>query len=150
MIFAVGENGALGANGGLPWSWPEDRAHFDEVTRGHVVIMGRRTFDETGAPLDGRTNVVVSRTLAPRSGLRVVASLDAALALAAPLDPMPFVIGGAALFAEARPRVTRVYVTTLPLAPAADVYFHLDRSGLEVVETWSDACGARYEILEAR
>jgi dihydrofolate reductase len=150
LIFAVGENGALGHDGGLPWSWPEDRAYFERTTRGHAVIMGRRTFDETGEPLVDRTNVVVSSTMEPRPGLRIVRSLDEAITLARRADPMPFVIGGVRLFEEALPHATRVHVTTLPLAPAADVYFHLDRTGFEVLETWRDAGGARYEVLARR
>src|SRR5580704_2739688 len=123
-IFALGTNDALGRGGALPWSYPEDARYFDEVTKGHAVIMGRRTWDERGAPLVDRQNVVVSRTLAPVAGLRVASRLEDALTMAYALDVTPFVIGGAALFAEAMPKVTRVYLTRVPEAPEADNFFH--------------------------
>ncbi len=125
-IFALGENDALGLRGGLPWSYPEDSKYFDDVTTGHAVIMGRRTWEERGEPLAGRENIVVSKALAGATGARVVPQLTEALALAYSLDRDPFVIGGAALFKEAMPLVTRVYLTRIPASPEADTVFHFD------------------------
>lgn len=150
MILAVAENGALGLGGDLPWDEPEDRAFFQETTRGHAVVMGRRTFDETGEPLEGRTNIVVSRSMPPRPGVVVVPDLDAALEAAWAVDPQPFVIGGAQLFHAVLPKVTRIYLTEIPGAPAADVYFVFDRTPFVVRADRRSPAGLRYLTLERR
>lgn len=152
LILALGANGALGRGGQLPWSEPEDREHFERTTRGHVVIMGRRTWEEEGRPLPDRTNIVVSRSFVPPAGSGVLAAetLDDALALAWTVDPEPFVIGGARMFEEALPKATRIYLTEIPSAPDADVFFALDRSGFRVVEERAGARGLRFLVLEPR
>lgn len=151
MILALGRNGALGRDGKLPWSHPEDRAHFERTTQGHVVIMGRRTWEEERRPLPDRVNVVVSRSFTRPSDDRsvlVARSLEEALALAWDIDEEPFVIGGSRLFAEAMPLVTRIYLTEIPEAPDADVFFELDRTGFAVVNERTGEGGLRYLILE--
>lgn len=91
MIVACSENGVIGAKGDLPWHLPGDLKHFMRSTKGHVVIMGRKTFESLDKPLPGRLNVVVSSSLAPRGfvidslkegkieGYTVVGSLDEAI-----------------------------------------------------------------------
>src|SRR6185436_19370196 len=61
LVAAVAENGVIGANGKLPWHLPEDLRHFKQVTMGHPVIMGRKTWESVGKPLPNRTNIVISR-----------------------------------------------------------------------------------------
>jgi dihydrofolate reductase len=148
MILALGSNGALGRAGKVPWSYPEDRAHFARTTRGHVVIMGRRTWEEEGRPLADRTNIVVSRSFVAPTGVHAARSLDEALSIAWSLDDEPFVIGGAQLFAAAMPRVTRIYLTEIPEAPDADVFFALDRTGFRIVDERAGDRGARFLVLE--
>ena len=63
VVVAIARNGVIGRAGGLPWDWPEDRAHFLALTLGRALIMGKRTFEETGRPLPNRRNIIVSRTL---------------------------------------------------------------------------------------
>jgi dihydrofolate reductase len=144
LIVAVSKNGVIGRGGGLAWSWPEDRAHFERQTRGHAVIMGKRTWDETGAPLPGRRNIVVSRSVRALPGADVMPTLADALALAWAHDPEPFVIGGAALFREAMPFVTRALVTELPIEVEGDTVFHFDPTGFRLVREVTGASGARY------
>jgi dihydrofolate reductase len=144
LIFAVARNGAIGKDGGLPWDYPEDRRHFSRTTRGHAVIMGRRTFYEVGEPLPERTNIVVSKTFEPRAGVTIAASLDEALRIAYGVDPSPFVIGGVRLFTEAMPLATRVYVTEVPDSPEADTFFHFDPSGFRVAEKHTAPSGLRF------
>jgi dihydrofolate reductase len=153
LMVAIARNGAIGLKGDLPWSgdWPEDRAWFEETTRGHVLIMGKRTFMEAGAPF-GLPSIVVSTTLSlptpPPLGVTVVPTLDEALARAWALDPMPFVIGGVRIFEEAMPRVTRLYLTEIPESPEADVFFHLERQGFTVVEERTTPSGLRFITLQ--
>jgi dihydrofolate reductase len=136
LIFAVAKNGVIGNAGGLPWNHPEDREHFERLTHGHAVIMGRRTWEETGKPLEGRTNIVVSQTFTPPPGVNdVIAMRDVPTALDAAyaIDPNPFVIGGAKLFEATVALATRVYVTELPESPPGDTRFSFDRT--DFVET---------------
>lgn len=154
MILAVAANGVIGRGGGLPWSEPEDRAHFEATTRGATVIMGRRTWEETGEPLEGRVNIVVSRTFVPPPGAHRAADLDEAIAIAERVGKGEvFVIGGARLFAEAAPRARRVYLTEIPGAPEGDTVFDralLDRAGLAPVSSRTTSSGLRFVVLEPR
>jgi dihydrofolate reductase len=124
LIWAMNGARAIGHQGGLPWRFPEDLRHFRSMTEGHAVIMGRRTWDEVGKPLPKRRNLVVTSTYATLAGAEVVASLDAAIALARSTDSCPFVIGGAKLYEAALPMATDLYITRIN-APdaAADTYF---------------------------
>jgi dihydrofolate reductase len=129
LIAAVAENGVIGAKGGLPWRVKSDFRHFRATTMGKPVIMGRRTFESIGKPLDGRINIVVTRQAQWRhDGVTAVRSLEAALTLAkqAARDTGAsalFVIGGGELFHEALPLAQRLYITHINAAPEGDVSF---------------------------
>ncbi len=140
-IFAIAANGVIGRGGRLPWDFPEDRAHFTRTTMGHVVIMGRRTWEETGEPLAGRTNIVVSRS-------SDVKTLDEALARAWKMDDQPFVIGGARLFEEAFPIVSRIFVTDIPGEYEGDTVLRFDRRPFRIVEQRTGAHGLVFSTLE--
>lgn len=123
VIAAVARNGAIGRNNALLWHLPADLAHFKRVTLGHPVIMGRRTWESLGRPLPGRRNLVVSRNpalVAP--GAEVCGSLRQALHQCADV-PDVFVIGGAALFAEALPMAWRLWLTEVHETAEADTFF---------------------------
>lgn len=153
MILAVASNGVIGKEGNLPWDEPEDRAQYEEKTRGATVIMGRRTFEERGA-LEGRVNIVVSRTFVPPPGVHRAGDLDEAIAIAERVaHGETFVIGGAGLFEEAAPRARRVYLTEVPGAPEGDTFFDraaLDRAGLFEVSSTTTSRGLRFVVLEPR
>jgi len=148
FIFAVARNGVIGDRGGLPWDYPEDRAFFEAATMGHAVVMGRRTWEENGVALPGRTNIVVSRAFSPPAGVAVAPDLDAALELAYAADPSPFVIGGACLFEAATPRATRAYVTEIPASPVGDTVFHFDRAAFRVVSRRASPSGLIFLVYE--
>jgi len=124
LIWAMAENGVIGRGGGLPWRLPDDLKHFQAVTMGAPVVMGRRTFVSLGRPLPGRRNLVLSRSGAPCEGAEVVADLDAALALAAAGgSDRAWVIGGASVYAAALPLADRLEVTRVHAAVEGDVSF---------------------------
>lgn len=131
--LALAENGVLGRAGGLPWDHPEDRDHFFRVVAGRAVLMGRRTFDETGRPIDGSRNIVVTRSVDALPGVEIARSLDDAVALARTSDREPIVIGGAQLFRAAWPRVTHVWLTVVAGSPEGDTRFDLDRSAFREI-----------------
>lgn len=124
LIVAMSSNGVIGRDGRLPWRLPEDLRRFKRLTTGHHVIMGRRTFDEIGRPLPGRTNIVITRDRTWRpEGVRVVHSLDEALAAVDPAETETFIIGGAAIYALALPRADRLYITRVEAAVPGDTCF---------------------------
>ena len=84
IVVAAARNGTIGRAGALPWRMPSDLALFRRRTLGRPVIMGRKTFQSIGRPLDGRDNIVISRDPAFQpQGALAVASLEAALAAGA-------------------------------------------------------------------
>jgi dihydrofolate reductase len=124
-IAAVARNGVIGADNDIPWRIPADWRRFRRLTEGHVLIMGRRTYDSIGRPLPGRSTVVVTRDRAwHRAGVQAVASLEEALARAAAADPeVIFVAGGGEIYRAAWERLTRLEITEVDAEPAGDVTF---------------------------
>lgn len=123
IIVAMSQNRVIGREGTLPWHLPEDLKRFKQITMGHPIIMGRKTFESLGKPLPGRENIVVTHHASyQREGIRVVASLNAAVA-GYPPDEELFVIGGAQLFAEALPKTLKIYLTLIDDEFEGDVFF---------------------------
>jgi dihydrofolate reductase len=113
IIAAVASNGVIGIAGGLPWRLPDDLKRFRALTRGHAVIMGRRTWESILRPLPERQNIVLSsRDGYDAPGADVVTGLDAALAIVAMPSPA-FCIGGAGLYREAIPRASTMHLTEI-------------------------------------
>ena len=122
IIAAIGDNRALGKDGKLPWHLPADFARFKTLTRGHTVIMGRKTYESIGRPLPERTNIVITRDEAYTApGCIVVHSFDDALVKA--IGDEVFVIGGAQVYAEAIPHADRLYITHVHGSFEADTFF---------------------------
>lgn len=128
-MAAVARNGVIGRDGAIPWHLPDDMRRFRETTMGHVLVMGRRTYESIGRPLPGRTTVVVTRrrpwppTDEPPERLLVARSLGEALDLAARLDGDTFVQGGAQIYAEALPLADILAITWVYADPQGDTFF---------------------------
>ena len=129
LIAALARNRVIGRDGALPWRLPDDAKHFRGTTMGKPVVMGRKTWESFGGPLEGRENVVVSRQPAYHApGATVVPSLDEALKLLSDRDEI-FIAGGEALYREALPRADRLYLTLVDAEPEGDARFpEFDRS----------------------
>lgn len=123
IIVAVDKNRVIGARGmGLLWHLPADLKHFKELTMGHVVVMGRKTFESIGKSLPGRMNIIITRRDdydAP--GCISAGSLKEAFARAGEREV--FVIGGGEIYEEALPMAQRLYVTRIDHEFTGDVYF---------------------------
>ncbi len=130
LVAAVADNGVIGADNRLLWRIPEDFAHFKRVTTGHVVVMGRKTFESIGRPLPGRTNIVITRqTDWASDGVLVAHSLEEALALAAEHPGDAMVIGGGDVYAQALPLADLQILTEVHQSPEGDTsYPEFDRS----------------------
>ena len=129
LVAAVATNGIIGANGRLPWHFPEELRHFKEVTLGHPIIMGRRTWESLKGPLPGRKNIVVTRTPGYQAaGASVAASLAEALAQCGAV-PKAMVIGGSRLFEESLPIAAGLELTEIHRDYPGDTWFpDYDRS----------------------
>ncbi len=104
IIVAMTENRLIGRNGAIPWQIPEELRLFRELTLGHTLIMGRRTFQSIGRRLPGRRNIVVSRSLSPTPGVEISPDFETALALAEQGgEKKIFFIGGAEIYEAALP-----------------------------------------------
>ncbi len=126
LVAAVGANGVIGVDGGLPWRLPEDLAHFKALTMGHPMIMGRATFDSIGRALPGRTTIVVTRNPDwSADGVETAPDLETALQRAAELDDDIFIVGGGQIYAQALDAgvVDLMVVTRVAAAPEGDVRF---------------------------
>lgn len=135
LVVAMGAEREIGHDGKMPWHLPADLKHFKNVTMGHTMLMGRRTFESIGRPLPGRDNFVVSRDVSFQpQGCRVFASIDLALA-AAPPDDMLMVVGGATIYEVLLPLAQRIYLTRIQAGFPADTWFPaLDDDEWEEVE----------------
>ena len=123
-IVAVDENGAIGRQGDLLCHLPADMRHFKEMTMGHSIVMGRKTFESfPRRPLPGRQNLVITRSAGWQyPGVIVAHSLEQAIALAE--TDTVFIIGGAQIYEQALPVVDVLHLTLIHARWAsADVYF---------------------------
>jgi len=140
IIAAVASNGVIGREGRIPWHLPADLRRFREITSGHAVIMGRKTYESIGRPLPDRLNIVVSRQAGfGPTGVAVAGSLQEALAMAAGEDEV-FICGGGEIYCQALPLADRIYMTLLDRPFDGDVFFP-DIPADEFVETAREAFG---------
>ena len=125
LIAALSENRVIGKENSLPWHIPEDLKHFKEVTSGHPVIMGRKTFESIGRLLPKRLNIVISRDKSyVVEGATMANSLEEALEIAGNYDKKEiFVIGGGQIFEQAMQYADRLYLTLVHTELEGDAFF---------------------------
>lgn len=130
VVVALSRNGrAIGNQGKLLWHIKDDLQHFKQLTLGHPVIMGRKTFESIlqyiGGPLPDRANIVVTRDKTyTHEGVLVYHGIEEALEKAHELDSEEVHIGGGAdMYAQALPFVDRLYLTLVDDEPEADTFF---------------------------
>lgn len=123
IIVAMAKNRTIGVDNTLPWRCPEDLRHFKELTMGHHMIMGRKTFDSIGKPLPGRTTVVVTRDKNLKiDGCLIAHSLLEAVAACAS-DNHVFIVGGADIYAQSLALVDTLYITEIQQDVTGDAHF---------------------------
>jgi dihydrofolate reductase len=144
LLVAAARNGVIGDGQTMPWHLPADLRYFRQLTTGHVVIMGRKTFDSIGKPLPNRSNIVITRNAHWQvEGVHRAGSLQQALELAAELagqaaqqpnetaqhhappdsETPVFVIGGGEIYRQALPLADRIYLTRVQTEAEGSVYF---------------------------
>jgi len=124
LIAAAAENNALGKDNQMIWHLPDDFKRFKQLTTGHYIIMGRKTFESFPKALPNRTHVIITRQNEyTAEGCIVVNSLEEAIRVC-PQDEEVFVIGGGEIYKQSievadKIELTRVYGTS----PDADAFF---------------------------
>lgn len=143
-IVAVSENNVIGRDGHLPWHLSADLKRFKSITTGHSIILGRKNYDDIGRPLPNRTNYVLTRNSAfAAPGCVVCGSLDEALKAACDAGETEcFIIGGAAIYELAMPKVKKMYLTRVHGNIAGDVFFPSWGEG------WRKVCEERFPADE--
>lgn len=132
IILAMTRKGRVIGNGErMPWHIPSEIKHFRTLTKGGVVIMGRKTYDSLGSPLPGRTNIVVSRSANAIVGCEVARSVEEAVTLAKMHHKDIFIIGGAQIATQALEKgiADTMLLSYIKEEHKGDVYFpHFDES----------------------
>lgn len=125
FVVAAGKNNAIGKDNQLPWSLPNDMKYFKNVTWGMPVVMGRKSFDALGKPLNGRKNIIITRQSNwDVEGTIPVKSLEDAMFLVKAMDVKEMmVIGGGEIFRMAFEKAKRIYLTRVDAEPEADTFF---------------------------
>jgi dihydrofolate reductase len=146
LIAAVAKNGVIGGGNTLLWNLPADMKHFRDKTRGHTVIMGRKTYESIGRPLPDRKNIVITRdTNYYRDDIDVVNSLEDALRLASleqgkefeenQDEVEVFVIGGGEIYKQAIEKANKLYITEVHQDFDGDTLFpHIDKTMWEEIK----------------
>ena len=141
IVVAASENDVIGRANRLPWRLPADLRRFKALTMGHPVLMGRKTYESIGKALPGRLNLVLSRSAGFAAGEGIVVpTIDAARAAAGTCSTV-MVIGGAQIYRQCLPLVTRIHLTLVHAEiPDGDAFFDAWRS-LE----WREVSRERHE-----
>jgi dihydrofolate reductase len=117
-------NRVIGADNKIPWHLPEDFKWFKKTTTGHVLIMGRKTFESIGKPLPNRTTIVLTRNPRPIAGVETISKLSEISARVPANDAREvFICGGAQLYAEALPLCSDLYLTLVKRTIEGDTLF---------------------------
>ncbi|MGD8524249.1 MAG: dihydrofolate reductase [Desulfobacterales bacterium] len=124
LIAAMASNRVIGQKGDIPWKIPGEQKMFKEITMGHTVIMGRKTYESLDHPLPGRTNIVITRQSDYQApGCVIAHDLEGALASCSAEENEAFICGGGQLYHLALPVADKIYLTVLPREIAGDTYF---------------------------
>jgi dihydrofolate reductase len=133
IIVAIAKNGVIGDKGEIPWYLPDDFKHFAKITKGHNVIMGRKTYESIfkrlGKPLPERINVVITTQKdfsAP--GCIVLPSVEDAINLFSQTVAETFVIGGSKIYDQFLPIVDKLYITEIDENFEGDTTFNYDKN----------------------
>lgn len=135
-IAAMSSNRVIGQNQGIPWHLPDDFRWFKKMTSGHILVMGRKTFESIGKPLPQRQTIVLSRSGFKHPGVLTVPDVDA-LNLENDAREV-FVCGGATVYQQLLPRCSDLYLTVLKREVEGDTFFPAFEEQFELAEEVMD------------
>lgn len=147
ILVAMAKNRVIGKNNALPWRLSPDLKRFKELTLGHHIIMGRKTYESIGKPLPGRTSVIVTRQPGYQvPGAIVAGSLAEALKACGEeedSDSESFIIGGAEIYRQALELCQRMYITEIQREFDGDTLFPEFSS-----QEWHETSRAKHQLAE--
>ena len=124
IVAAIASNNVIGQKNSLPWDIPEDLKRFKQLTSGHTILMGRKTFDSIGRPLPNRTNIVMTKdTNYQKEGVEIVFDEREALNLIKDLNQEVFIIGGSKIYELFEPWATSLIITRVLKDFEGDAFF---------------------------
>lgn len=128
IIVAVAKNGVIGNAGDIPWNISDDLKHFSKITKGHTVVMGRKTYESIvkrlGHPLSERKNVVItSQNDFDAPGCEVLNSIDEAIKKFSSKEEEVFIIGGGEIYKQFLPLADKLYITEVSTECEGDTSF---------------------------
>ncbi len=133
-IAAMAENRVIGNQGKIPWHLPEDFKWFKQTTLGHILVMGRRTYESIGRPLPGRETWILSRTRFTAPGTRTVTSVEELATLSQKETREIWVAGGSEIYALLLPHCSDLYLSLVHGNPSGDAFFPPFETGFVPVE----------------
>ena len=124
LVAAIASNNVIGKENSLPWNIPEDLKRFKQMTSGHTILMGRKTFDSIGRPLPNRQNIVMTKDKNfEREGIKVINDFDEALELIKKSNEDVFVIGGSKIYELFEPVANSLAITRIFKDFEGDAFF---------------------------
>ena len=124
IVAAIASNNVIGQKNSLPWDIPEDLRRFKQLTSGHTILMGRKTYDSIGRPLPNRTNIVMTKdTNYQKEGVEIVFDEREALNLIKDLNQEVFIIGGSKIYELFEPWATSLMITRVLKDFEGDAFF---------------------------
>jgi len=124
IVAAIASNNVIGQKNSLPWDIPEDLKRFKQLTSGHTILMGRKTFDSIGRPLPNRTNIVMTKDINyQKKGIEIVFDEREALNLIKDLNQEVFIIGGSKIYELFEPWATSLMITRVLKDFEGDAFF---------------------------
>ena len=124
LVAAIASNNVIGKENSLPWNIPEDLKRFKQMTSGHTILMGRKTFDSIGRPLPNRQNIVMTKDKNfEQEGIKVINDFDEALELIKESNEDIFVIGGSKIYVLFEPVANSLAITRILIDFEGDAFF---------------------------
>jgi len=124
LVAAIASNNVIGKENSLPWNIPEDLKRFKQMTSGHTILMGRKTFDSIGRPLPNRQNIVMTKDENfEQEGIKVINDFDEALELIKESNEDVFVIGGSKIYELFEPVANSLAITRILKDFEGDAFF---------------------------
>ena len=145
-IAAMSRNRVIGSDNKIPWHLPEDFKWFKQTTTGHVIVMGRKTFESIGKPLPNRLTIVLSRTGFAHPGTQTIQSLEELPQLVGGREV--FICGGAQVYAQALPLCSDLFLTLVKREVQGDAFFPSFEDQFELAEVIRDC--PEFKILHYR
>lgn len=145
-IAAMSLNRVIGNGNKIPWHLPEDFKWFKQITTGHTLVMGRKTFESIGRPLPNRKTIVVSRGAFSHAGVTTIPDLQALDVNAEPGEV--FICGGAQIYEQTLPLCSDLFLTLVKRTVDGDALFPAFEDRFEPIEVIAD--NAEFSILHYR